>query len=88
MSKQLFWLLVCFFSTFSLVAQVTVTGKITDEANGPLPGANVLVKGTTHGVVSDFDGNYTIQANPGDVLEFSFIGFQTQTKKVAGGVNH
>lgn len=85
MSKQLFWLLVCFFSTFSLVAQVTVTGKITDEANGPLPGANVLVKGTTHGVVSDFDGNYTIQANPGDVLEFSFIGFQTQTKKVAGG---
>ncbi|MFK8268096.1 SusC/RagA family TonB-linked outer membrane protein [Capnocytophaga cynodegmi] len=67
-----------------LSAQVKVTGKVTDESNNPLPGASVLVKGTTHGVSSDFDGNYAIEAKQGDVLEISFIGFQTQTKKVTG----
>lgn len=85
MSKQLFWLFVCFFSTFSLVAQIKVTGKVTDENNSPLPGASIVVKGTTQGVSSDFDGNYEIQAKQDDILEVSFVGFQTQTKKVVGG---
>lgn len=82
MNKQLFYLLVLAFLALPLSAQVKVTGKVTDEMNSPLPGANVVVKGTTQGVVTDFDGNYEIQAQQGDVLEFSFIGFQTQSKRV------
>lgn len=72
----------------SLSAQVKVTGVITDEGNNPLPNASITVKGTTKGVTSDFDGNYEIQVKRGDVLEFSFVGFQTQTKRVAGTGNN
>ena len=85
MIRHLFALLVLAFVTLPLSAQVKVTGKVTDATNSPLPGANVTVKGTTKGVSSDFDGNYEIEAKQGDVLEFSFVGFQTQTKKVVGG---
>lgn len=72
----------------SVWAQKTVTGKVTDDAGVPVPGASVLIKGTSKGTATDFDGNYTIQANDGDSLEFSSVGFSTETKKVAGGVNH
>ena len=79
------WTLFVLFLALPTIAQVKVTGKVTDGANAPLPGANVVVRGTTKGVSSDFDGNYEIEAKQGDVLEFSFVGFQTQTKKVVGG---
>ncbi|UJH66246.1 SusC/RagA family TonB-linked outer membrane protein [Allomuricauda sp. SCSIO 65647] len=60
-------------------SQVTVTGVVTDVATGlPIPGANIIIKGTTTGTVTDFDGNYTLTANQGDVLVFSYIGFNTQ----------
>ncbi|GJM49269.1 carboxypeptidase-like regulatory domain-containing protein [Capnocytophaga catalasegens] len=85
MFKQLLAIFVLMLLALPLSAQIRVTGKVTDQSNSPLPGADILVKGTTHGVVSDFDGNYEIQVNQGDVLEFSYIGFQTQTKKVVGG---
>ena len=52
----------------------------------PLPGVNVLLKGTTRGVQTDFDGNYSIQAAPGDVLVFSFVGLET--KEVTVGSNN
>ncbi|GIJ94320.1 SusC/RagA family TonB-linked outer membrane protein [Capnocytophaga stomatis] len=84
MFKQLFATFVLMLLALPLSAQVKVTGKVTDENNSPLPGASIVVKGTTSGVSSDFDGNYEIQAKQGDVLEISFIGFQTQTKKVTG----
>lgn len=58
-------------------AQVsTISGKITDSESGePLPGVNVVIKNSTHGTVTDIDGNYTLQASPEDVLVFSFIGY-------------
>lgn len=88
MSKQLFYLLVLALSALPLSAQVRVTGKVSDQMNNPLPGAGITVQGTTKGVSSDFDGNYQIEANEGDVLVFSFVGFETQTKKItAGGGN-
>ena len=58
-------------------AQTTVSGTVTED-NGPLPGANVIIKGTSTGTQTDFDGNYSIQASPSDVLVFSFVGFATQ----------
>jgi TonB-linked SusC/RagA family outer membrane protein len=62
----------------------SVSGTVSD-ANGPLPGANVIVKGTGNGVTTDFDGNYTINDVPSDgILEFSFVGYVTQEIVVDG----
>ncbi len=58
-------------------SQQTVTGTVSDE-DGPLPGASVVVKGTTTGVSTDFDGNFTIEANADDTLMFSYIGYAGQ----------
>ncbi|NJB70335.1 TonB-linked SusC/RagA family outer membrane protein [Saonia flava] len=55
--------------------QSTITGTITDSDGVPLPGANVVIKGTATGAVADFDGNYSIEANVGDVLVFSYTGY-------------
>jgi TonB-linked SusC/RagA family outer membrane protein len=58
--------------------QVTVTGIVTDELGETVPGASVVVKGTPRGVTTDSDGTYSISVLPVDVLEFSFLGYQTQ----------
>src|SRR5690606_7460696 len=66
------------FSFTAFAQTTTVTGSVSDD-NGPLPGVTILVKGTTNGVVSDFDGNYTISNVPGDgVLVFSYLGYLIQ----------
>lgn len=63
----------------------TVKGVVTDNF-GPVPGANVLVKGTTNGVITDLEGNFTLTNVPENaVLQVSFIGYVTQEIKVAGG---
>ncbi len=60
-------------------AQQTITGKVTDRSGLPLPGASVLVEGTTNGAVTDFDGLYTINVKEdGVTLIFSYVGFETQ----------
>ncbi len=61
----------------SIIYAQSVTGTVSDNS-GPLPGVNVIIKGTTTGVVTDFDGKYEIEANTGDVLVFSYIGFLSQ----------
>lgn len=58
-------------------AQNKVVGVVTDTQNIPIPGVNVLVKGSSTGAATDFDGNFQINAKKGDVLVFSFLGFQT-----------
>ncbi|WP_117879420.1 SusC/RagA family TonB-linked outer membrane protein [Aureibaculum luteum] len=55
----------------------TINGTVSDES-GPLPGVSVVIKGTTSGTETDFDGIYTIKAKAGDVLKFSFIGMTTK----------
>jgi len=66
------------------VFQATVSGKVLDSFGVPLPGANVIVQGTTTGTQTDFDGNYTLNA-PGDAtLIFSYLGFVTQTVPIDG----
>ena len=65
--------------------QGTVSGNIIDGETGtPLPGVNVIVQGTANGVSSDFDGNYQINAQNGQVLVFSFLGFESQSIAVNG----
>ena len=75
---------LCFFfvmfSSLLLHAQErTIIGTVTDDS-GPLPGVSVIIKGTTTGTETDFDGNYSIKANVGDVLQFRFVGMLTQEK--------
>ena len=69
------------FTVHFAFAQKTITGVVSDET-GPLPGVSVLIKGTTTGTETDFDGNYAIQANQGQVLQYSFIGMETAYKTV------
>ena len=62
--------------------QVTITGSVADDSSLALPGATVIVEGTSNGVTTDFDGNYSITASVGDVLVFSYVGFETKTVTV------
>ncbi|HEA30323.1 MAG TPA: TonB-dependent receptor [Leeuwenhoekiella sp.] len=82
--KLLFFVLLCGFSSMGFAQEITVTGIVSD-ANGPLPGVTVLVKGTSNGTASDFDGNYSLEGVPSDgVLQFSYVGFTTQEVEVNG----
>jgi len=81
--KWIFTLLLALSMQFSFAQEKTVTGTVSDET-GPLPGANVVVKGTKRGVQTDVDGKYAIKAKAGEVLLFSFIGLNDATATVGG----
>ena len=86
MKKQIQNAVFCllFLTSLGLYAQQTVSGVVKDDTGSPLPAVNVVVKGTSNGVSTDFDGNYTITATNGQVLVFSSIGFETQEANIAG----
>ena len=73
------FLVVLMLSSSLIFAQNSISGSVSDESNNPIPGATVVVQGTTTGVVTDFDGNYQINASAGDQLTFSSLGFGSQT---------
>ena len=77
-------MLLFVFALFSgtLWAQTKVTGTVTGSDGMPLPGVSVVIKGTTRGVSTDFDGKYELQASANEVLEFSSLGYTSQQKKV------
>jgi iron complex outermembrane receptor protein len=76
--KNLLFVAVLFISA-SVLGQAKITGEVVDETNQPLPGASIVVKGTTNGTSTDFDGKFTLQAeaNSGSIV-ISFIGFQSK----------
>lgn len=74
----LLMLLVVFSNQFSYAQQKTISGKITDANSVPVGGVTVIVQGSNRGVVSDFDGNYAIMAETGEVLKMSFVGLTTK----------
>ncbi len=61
-----------------------ITGIVTDKDGIPVIGANVVVKGTTNGTITDMDGKFSLEVTPNDVLEISYIGYTTQEVKVGG----
>lgn len=73
---------------FALIMQISfaqnqsITGTVSDQDGLPLPGVNIVVKGTTNGTQTDFDGNYTISASEGQSLLFSYIGYKNETRAV------
>jgi iron complex outermembrane receptor protein len=80
-----FFLTICIVG-LSFAQSGTVSGTVSD-ADGPLPGATVVVKGTNTGVTTDFDGNFSIQAAGDDVLVVSYVGFQSQEVGVSNQTN-
>ena len=83
--KKLFFkaMFMSFIMAFQLsFAQKTVSGTVTDDNSVPLPGATVIVEGTSTGVTTDFDGNYSISASDGDVLVVSFVGYASESATV------
>lgn len=81
MKTKLKCMLTLFFALImqlSFAQERAVTGIVTDQGGFPLPGVNVLVRGGTTATSTDFDGRYTIQASPSDVLVFTFVGMETR----------
>ncbi|WP_149303468.1 SusC/RagA family TonB-linked outer membrane protein [Pareuzebyella sediminis] len=76
----LFLLLGC-----SSVLGQTITGNVADASGQPLPGVSIIVSGTTRGTTTDFDGNYSITAETGDTLEFTYLGMEP--KEIIVGLN-
>jgi TonB-linked SusC/RagA family outer membrane protein len=85
------WISFCVvcIGTLSLFAQgnVTVVGTVSDEKGEPLPGVNIIVKGTTSGTISNVDGKFTLEASPSATLVISYIGYATQEIVVGNRTN-
>ncbi|MBK79173.1 MAG: hypothetical protein CMC88_09030 [Flavobacteriaceae bacterium] len=79
MKKVIKLLLFSVLSLQMVVAQKTITGVVSDNEGLPLPGATILVEGTSTGVTTDFDGNFSITAEEGDTLNISYVGYQSQS---------
>ncbi len=80
--KHLFYIISLFFIAQFAFSQGSISGNITDDEGVPLPGATIIIVGTTNGTTSDFDGNFTIQANVGDVLSFSYVGYESLNQEI------
>ena len=85
------WLLALLLCVQGVVASdclaqsQTAKGNVVSKADGqPLPGVNVVVKGTTTGTITDFDGNFSLSVDNGQTLVFSFLGFKNQEVVFAG----
>ena len=78
--RKIFECLLCVFliSGGLWAQQTSVAGTVTDESGLPLPGATIIVENTNRGVTTDFDGNYSIEAQAGEVLLVSYVGYTTQ----------
>lgn len=85
MKKRIYLLSLMVMMTLGMRAQsLTVTGVVmAQDEPDPVIGANVMVKGTTNGTITDFDGNFSLSAKTGDVLQISFMGYKTQEVKVS-----
>ncbi|MEX2511511.1 MAG: TonB-dependent receptor [Cyclobacteriaceae bacterium] len=84
--KRLITLMAAMLLTFFSYAQSTVSGVVRSEGDmETIPGVSVLVKGTTRGSVTDLEGQFTVQASPGEVLSVSYIGYTTQEVTVQSG---
>lgn len=71
-------LLLVFFVQLAFAQEKMISGAVSDDTGLPLPGVNIIIKGTSTGTQSDFDGNYSIEASVGQTLVYSYVGFETQ----------
>ncbi len=78
--RETTFLTFALFLCFSMIgmAQISVTGLVTDNTNQPLPSASIIVKGSNTGIQTDFDGKFSIKVSKGDILVISYLGFVTK----------
>ena len=91
--NHLFRMLGCFmlcimFTATAFAQQKTIKGTVVDATGEPLIGVNVSVKGTTIGIITDIDGNYTLEVPSKSTIVFSYIGYQTQEVAVGNQSRH
>ncbi len=84
MKCNFIWFVVLALSTSVIYAQQEYSGTVEDNNGVPIPGVNITVQGTTSGTATDFDGNFVITADAGDILLFSSVGFDDQTITLGG----
>ena len=77
-----FLITIALFCSFVSIGQENIVGSVTDIDGNALPAVNVVIEGTTDGVSTDFDGKYSLQAQIGQSLVFSYLGFETQIIKI------
>ncbi|WP_299778375.1 SusC/RagA family TonB-linked outer membrane protein [uncultured Formosa sp.] len=77
-------LFLAFVVQITFAQEKTISGTVSDPNGLPLPGVNIIVKGTTNGTQTDFDGKYSIMSASGEILSFSFMGYKTKTTTVGG----
>jgi len=80
--KNYFLLGLLFLSSILMAQEKNISGVVTDEEGLPLMGVNIIIENAQRGTQTDFDGKYSIMANPQDVLQFSFIGYKTIKRTV------
>lgn len=83
----LLWLVGMLLTTQAFAQEITVNGIVKDNLGEPVIGASVLIKGTTNGTITDFDGKFILKANQGDIIVISFIGYKTQELLAATNMN-
>ena len=83
---MLLFALLC-YSGAAMAQNVTITGRVVDQTDTPIMMANVLEAGTTNGTATDMDGNYQISVPVGATLEFSFIGYTPEKRKIEAGMS-
>ncbi len=82
--RNLLFVLCMLLSVSAFAQQRVLTGRVTDKQGEPIPGVSIIIKGTSTGTATDFEGNYNLKVQTGNILEFSFIGYKTQTITIAG----
>ena len=80
--RRLLTLLLVFLVQLTFAQEKTISGLVSDDSGLPLPGVNVIIKGTTIGTQTDFDGKFVLKANVGDIIIISYIGLKTEEVKV------
>ena len=80
--KLILTLLLAFVVQLTFAQEKTITGQVVDGDGLPIPGVNVIIKNTTTGTQTDFDGNYSISASSNQTLQFTYIGFKTKEVRV------
>ena len=81
-------LLLAFVVQLTFAQEKNVSGTVSDNSGLPLPGVNIIVKGTSNGTQSDFDGNYTVNASVGQTIVFSYIGFNSVERAVTAATSN
>ena len=83
----LLWLAGMLLTVQAFAQEITVNGNVKDNLGETVIGASVVIKGTTNGTITDFDGNFSLKAKKGDIIVISFIGYKTQELPAAANMS-